>query len=106
MYDGLEETAGVSLRQRYLPIPEFRETFCEQHRCTRDAFNEAIRRFADQNVGRLELSGTPIDTGAKDAKLGIKEMRLGNDDGLVSTTQSTEQVMAGIEQFKSAKPVN
>jgi hypothetical protein len=40
-----------------------------------------------------------MDTGAKDAKLGIKEMELGGDEGLVSTTQSTEQVMAGVEQF-------
>lgn len=99
VYDDLEETAGVSLRQRYLSIPELRETFCEQHRCTRDAFNDAIRGLVDQNVGRVELSGAPIDTGAKDADLGIKEMKLSGDDGLVSTAQSTEQVMAGIEQF-------
>jgi hypothetical protein len=99
VYDDLEETAGVSLRQRYLSIPELRETFCERHRCRRDAFDRALRRLAGQNVGRLELSGAPMDTGAKDAKLGIKEMELGGDEGLVSTTQSTEQVMAGVEQF-------
>jgi hypothetical protein len=99
VYDEVEETAGVNLRQRYLSIPQLRETFCERHRCTRDAFDEALDRLAEQNVGRLELSGAPIDTGAKDAKLGIKDMALGGDDGLVSTTQSTEQVMAGIEQY-------
>lgn len=99
VYDELEETAGVSLRQRYLSIPELRETFCERHRCRRDAFDRALSRLAGQNVGRIELSGAPIDTGAKDAKLGIKEMELGGDEGLVSTTQSTEQVMAGVEQF-------
>lgn len=99
VYDDLEETAGVSLRQRYLSIPELREEFCERHRCTRDTFDRAIRQLARQNVGRLELSGAPMDTGAKDAKLGIKAMELGDDDGLVSTTQSTEQVMAGVEQF-------
>jgi hypothetical protein len=99
VYDDLEETAGVSLRQRYLSIPELRETFCERHRCRRDTFDRALRQLASQNVGRLELSGAPMDTGAKDAQLGIKEMELGGDDGLVSTTQSTEQVMAGVEQF-------
>ena len=98
VYDETEQTAGVSLRQRYLSIPELRETYCEQHRCTRDAFDEALVQLATQNVGRLELSGAPIDTGAKDAKLGIKEMELGGDDTLVSTTQSTDQVMAGVEQ--------
>lgn len=99
VYDEVEETTGVNLRQRYLSIPELRETYCERHRCTRDVFDEALRQLANQNVGRLELSGAPIDTGAKDAKLGIKEMELGGDDGLISTTQSTEQVMAGVEQY-------
>jgi len=99
VYDDLEETAGVDLRQRYLSIPELREAFCERHRCTRDAFDEALCTLAKQNVGRVELSGAPMDTGAKDAKLGIKGMDLGGEEGLVSTTQSTEQVMAGIEQF-------
>jgi hypothetical protein len=99
IYDDLEETAGVSLRQRYLSIPELREEFCERHRCTRGAFDDALCRLADQNVGRLELSGAPMDTGAKDAELGIKEMELGGNEGLVSTTQSTEQVMAGVEQL-------
>ena len=99
VYDEIEETAGVNLRQRYLSIPELRETYCERHRCTRAVFDKALRQLANQNVGRLELSGAPIDTGAKNAELGIKEMELGGDDGLVSTTQSTEQVMAGLEQY-------
>lgn len=98
VYDELEETAGVDLRQRYLSIPQIRETFCEQHRCTRAVFDDALRQLAKQNVGRIELSGAPIDTGAKDAKLGIKEIELADDDGLVSTTQSTDEVMAGVEQ--------
>jgi hypothetical protein len=99
IYDELEETAGVSLRQRYLSIPELREAFCERHRCKRDVFDRELRQLVSQNVGRLELSGAPMDTGAKDAQLGIKEMELGGEDGLISTTQSTEQVMAGVEQF-------
>ena len=99
VYDDLEETAGVSLRQRYLSIPELREEFCERHRCTRQMFDDFLCRLVDQNVGKLELSGAPIDTAAKDAKLGIKEIDLDRDEGLVSTTQSTDRVMAGIEQF-------
>lgn len=99
VYDDLEETTGVDLRQRYLSIPELREAFCERHHCRRQTFDQAIQRLASQNVGRVELSGAPLDTGAKDAKLGIKEIELGGDDELVSTTQSTEKVMAGVEQF-------
>ena len=99
VYDDLEETAGVDLRQRYLSIPLLREHFCERHGCPRSVFDEALRRLAQRNVGRLELSGAPMDTGAKEAQLGIKEIKLGSETGLVTTDQSTERVMAGIEQF-------
>jgi len=99
VYDGLEETAGVDLRQRYLSIPRLRETTCERLGCTRESFNEALLTLCQQNVGKLELSGAPMDTGAKDAALGIKQIALADDDGLVSTSQSSQQVMAGVEQF-------
>ena len=99
VYDDLEETAGISLRQRYLSIPRLREHVCEQVGCTRAAFDDALVALVGQNVGKLELSGAPIDTGAKDAALGIKTMSRSDSDGLVSTAQSTEQVMAGVEQF-------
>lgn len=99
VYDDLEETAGVSLRQRYLSIPRLREHVCERVGCTRTAFDDALVALAGQNVGKLELSGAPIDTGAKDAALGIKTITRSDSDGLVSTAQSTEQVMEGVEQF-------
>lgn len=99
IYDDLEETAGVDQRQRYLSIPELREEFCERHRCPREVFDDALCRLSKQNVGQLELQGAPIDTGAKNAEWGIKEMSLSGDERLISTTQSTERVMAGVEQF-------
>jgi hypothetical protein len=99
VYDDLEETAGVGMRQRYLSIPEVREELCCRLGATRDAFDTALEDLAQQNVGKLELSGAPVDTGAKEAAFGIKQMELADDDGLVSTSQSTERVMAGIEQF-------
>lgn len=98
-FDSLESRAGVNLRQRYLSIPELRETVCERLGCTREAFDRALVDLVSQNVGKLELSGAPIDTGAKEARFGIKEISLAKDDGLVSTSQSTEQVMTGVEQF-------
>lgn len=99
IYDDLEQTAGVDLRQRYLSIPRLREAMCERLGCTREAFNEALLALCQQNIGRLELSGAPMDTGAKNATLGIKQIALADDDGLVSTSQSSQQVMAGVEQF-------
>lgn len=98
-FDDLEAGAGVDLRQRYLSIPELRETVCERLCCQRSAFDDALVDLVGQNVGKLELSGAPIDTGAKDAQYGIKQIAPSHTDGLVSTTQSTEAVMAGVEQF-------
>lgn len=98
VYDRLEEVAGVNLRQRYLAIPELREQFCTDHRCTRQAFDEALERLASENIGKLELSGAPLDTSAKDAAMGIKSIERADEGGLVSTSQSSDRVMAGVEQ--------
>lgn len=99
IYDDLEQTAGVNLRQRYLSIPRLREAACERLGCTRADFNNALLALCQQNIGKLELSGAPMDTGAKDSALGIKQIELADDGGLVSTSQSSQQVMAGVEQF-------
>jgi len=99
VFEDLEETAGVNLSQRYLSIPELREHVCERLNCSRGAFDESLLSLVSQNVGKLELSGAPMDTGAKDAKLGIKQIELAESDGLVSTDQSTDLVMSGVEQF-------
>jgi Mn-dependent DtxR family transcriptional regulator len=98
VYDELEETAGVNLRQRHIPIPELREHFCEKIGCNREVFDRGLLTLTEQNIGKMELSGAPIDTGAKDSLLGIKEMELSNSEGLVSTSQSTDRVMSGVEQ--------
>jgi hypothetical protein len=99
VFDELEETAGVNLSQRYLSVPKVREHICERFGCTRSAFDDALLSLVSQNVGKLELSGAPMDTGAKDAQLGIKQIRLADSGGLVSTNQSTERVMSGVEQY-------
>lgn len=98
VYEQLEETAGIGMRQRYLSIPELRETICAARQMSRGEFDTALRQLAKENVGKIELSGAPRDTGAKEAVYGIKEISLTDNDKFVSTSQSTEQVMQGIEQ--------
>lgn len=98
-YEDLEETAGVNLQQRYLSIPRLREQTCERLRCTRTAFDEGLLVLCQQNVGDLELAGAPLDTTAKDSALGIKQLAVEDDDALISTSQSTDPVMSGIEHF-------
>ena len=98
--DSLEESAGVNLKKRYLSIPELREHICERLSCDRATFDDALRTLAQQNIGRIELSGAPIDTGAKEARYGLKRIELADGDGeLVTTDQSSEQVMCGVEQL-------
>lgn len=99
VYNNLEQTAGVDLRQRYLSIPRLREEVCERIGCPRGSFDEALLALCQQNVGKLELSGAPMDTAAKDAALGIKRIKLADDGALVSTSQSTQQVMTGVELY-------
>lgn len=99
IYDDLEQTAGVDLRQRYLSIPRLREEVCERLGCARDDFDDALLALCQQNVGKLELSGAPLDSAAKDATLGIKQMERSDEGGLVTTSQSTQQVMSGVELY-------
>ncbi len=98
--DALEESAGVNLKKRYLSVPELREHTCENLGCDRATFDDALRTLAEQNIGRIELSGAPIDTGAKEARYGLKTIELTDSGGeLVTTDQSSEQVMRGVEQL-------
>lgn len=113
VFDDLEDSAGVDLVQRYLSIPDLREHTCERLNCRRATFDDQLAELVQANVGKLELSGAPVDTGAKDARYGIKQIAAidrrsaestDTDDSagsrnLVSTTQSTDAVMDGIEQF-------
>lgn len=99
VYDDLEETAGIDLRQRHISIPKLREYGCERLQCPREAFDDALLTLSSQNVGRVELSGAPMDTEAKESPRGIKQISLAEGESLVSTNQTSEQVMAGIEQF-------
>ena len=99
VYGELEETAGVDLQQRYLSIPRLRERTCERLRCTRTAFDDGLLVLCQQNVGDLELAGAPMDTTAKDSALGIKQVALADEGALISTSQSTDPVMSGVEQF-------
>lgn len=99
VYDDLEETAGVNLRQRHLSIPELREYICQQLGCSRGTFDDALLQLTTQNVGKLELSGAPLDTKAKESPRGVRKIELTEGDSLVSTSQTTDRVMAGVEQY-------
>lgn len=92
-YDSMNHETGVSLQRQYVPIPELREYTCQFARLSRDAFDDALATVAKRNVGTVELIGAPIDTEAKSAPYGIRKISTSDDDGLVTTTQSSERTM-------------
>ena len=96
-YRELDDSVGLDVRQHYVSVPRLRERVCERLRCTRDAFDEALISLVDKNIGKLELTGAPRDTTAKDAVLGIKRIEVTDAGTVVSTVQSTDRVLRGIE---------
>jgi len=96
-YEGLNESVGLAVRQHYVSVPRLRECVCERLRCTRDAFDDALVALVDNNIGKLELTGAPRDTTAKDAALGIKHIQVSDAGDVVTTIQSTDRVLRGVE---------
>lgn len=97
-YDAFDHTTGLGMRQHYVSIPLLREHVCERLQWPRDAFDPALLDLFDQNIGRMDLHGTIRDTGAKDARFGIKKIALTETERLVTTTHTTDRVMVGLER--------
>lgn len=95
-YEELNESVGLSVHQHYVSVPRLRENVCERLRCTRDAFDDGLAALVDNNIGKLELTGAPRDTSAKDSALGIKRIETSETGGVVTTIQSTDRVLRGI----------
>lgn len=96
-YENLDQTTGLNVQQGFVSLPQLREHLCERLRCPRDAFDDALVELLDQNIGKLELAGAPRDTQAKDSALGIKDIEVSAAGGLVTTIQSTDRILRGVE---------
>lgn len=97
-YDEFDHTTGLGMRQRYVSIPLLREHVCERLQWPRDAFDPALLDLFAENIGGMDLHGTIRDTGAKDARYGIKTIDLTQTEQLVTTTHTTDRVMRGLER--------
>lgn len=87
------------LARRYLSIPRLREDWCAGHRCSRDLFDRFLTSLAASNVGKVEVSGAPLDTDVKQAVRAIKTIEVVDSDALIATSQSAERVLDGIEIY-------
>jgi len=95
-YDEMEVTRGLGMRQRYISIPKLRERVCESLRLSRDAFDHGLIAIAQENIGRMELSGAPLDTQAKESQLEIKTIQRSTEDDVVTTSMTSDRVLSGI----------
>jgi len=95
VYEELNETVGVAMSRRSIPIPEFREQLCEELRCSRAEAEEALVELNRANA-TVELQGAPMDTVAKEAPYGTKSIELDEKDGLITANQTTEQILTGL----------
>lgn len=95
VYEELNETVGVAMRRRSIPIPEFREQLCEKLRCSRAEAEEILVELNRANT-TVELQGAPMDTVAKEAPYGTKSIELDEKDGLITANQTTEQILTGL----------
>lgn len=95
-HDEMEVTRGLGMRQRYISIPKLREYVCERLNIPRDTFDDHLISLVQANIGGMELSGAPHDTQAKESRLGIKTITLTKEDGVVSTSMSSDRVLSGI----------
>jgi hypothetical protein len=96
-YEYLQSEAGLNLKQRYVSIPELRETFCEEYRLPRDIFDQFLTALHKANIGKMELSGAPLDTQAKKSDISIKRMEKAEDGGITTTKMSSDQILRGLQ---------
>lgn len=95
-YSEMEEETGINLKQRYVSIPEIREQVCEKIRITRDRFDQRLTEVYLKNIGRMELSGAPLDTQAKESRFGIKTISRDEDEGEATTRMVSDRVLDGV----------
>lgn len=95
-YSEMEVERGVNLRQRYISIPELRETVCEHLHLPRSDFDEMLNQVYFENIGGMELSGAPLNTQAKETSIGIKTIEKDDTGSITTTKMSSDQILDGI----------
>lgn len=87
---------GIGMQTRHVSIPEIRELVCERMRLTRDEFDQSLTDIYMENIGKMELSGAPLDTQAKESRFGIKTISKSEQDGHSTSEMISDRVLDGI----------
>lgn len=95
-YQDFEKTKKYGMRKRYISIPKLREYVCELTNMERKRFDEYLNRLYFDNIGKMELSGAPLDTKTKNIDLGVKNIKKTEDGEITSSKMSTTKLLDGI----------
>lgn len=95
-YAEMDVKRGIGMRTTHVSIPEIRELVCERLRLTRDEFDQRLVDHYMENIGKMELSGAPLDTQAKESRFGIKTISKSEEDGHATSEMVSDRVLNGI----------
>lgn len=91
----LQERPGVKLV--YIEIARMREVLCENLRIRRDLFDTTLKRLFLNNIGKMELSGAPLTTSAKESPTSLKMLEKGGIETILSPQYKTIREGRGLE---------
>lgn len=95
-YQKLNRTENALVRRTYVEIPRLREAVCRQLGMRRADFDRTLTAIVRGNLGKVELSGAPIDTRAKKASRRVKELRLFEEFHSLRPLLSSNPELAGL----------
>lgn len=95
-YADMDVERGIGMRTTHVSIPEIRELVCERLRLTRDEFDQRLVDRYMENIGKMELSGAPLDTQAKESRFGIKTISKSEEGGHATSEMVSDRVLDGI----------
>jgi len=97
VYQKLNHTENPLIRRTYVEIPRLREAVCRQLGMKRADFDRAFAAVVKRNIGRVELSGAPLDTQAKKARRRVKELQLFEETHSLRPLLSSNPELSGLQ---------
>ena len=91
----LQDRPGIKLV--YIEIARLRETVCEKLQVRREFFDTALEWLFLNNIGKMELSGAPLTTSAKESPTSLKMLEKGGKEAILSPKYKTIKEGKGLE---------
>jgi hypothetical protein len=95
-YHQLNSHAGVFKKRHFVEIPRLRETLCERIGMPRSQFDTQLTELFFKNLGKIELSGAPITTHAKQSSKKVKSTTTLQFPQRLTITLSSDDFLKGI----------